>query len=148
MAFRGEGAKTLLDITASVDLAEKQLQQLPTGGRTPLAAGLYQSWQLLKARKRKDPELLPLLVVVTDGRANRPMWTDDPVADAMKAAALFRQEKVRAVVIDTERDFISLHIAEQTAQAMEADYYKVDELKGEQLRSIVKGRTAWMGQEN
>ncbi len=148
VAFRGEGAKTLLDITASVDLAEKQLQQLPTGGRTPLAAGLYQSWQLLKARKRKDPELLPLLVVVTDGRANRPMWTDDPVADAMKAAALFRQEKVRAVVIDTERDFISLHIAEQTAQAMEADYYKVDELKGEQLRSIVKGRTAWMGQEN
>ena len=141
VVFRGEGARTLLDITASVDLAEKQLQQLPTGGRTPLAAGLYQSWQLLKARKRKDPELLPLLVLVTDGRANRPMWTDDPVADAMKAAALLRQEKVRAVVIDTEQDFISIHIAEQTARAMEADYYKVDELKGEQLRSIVKGRT-------
>ena len=43
---------------------------------------------------------------------------------------------------------LGLKAAEQTAQAMEADYYKVDELKGEQLRSIVKGRTAWMGQEN
>lgn len=144
VAFRGEGAKILLDITASVDLAQRRLQQLPTGGRTPLAAGLFQAWQLLKARKRKEPELLPLLVLVTDGRANRAMWTDDPVSDAMRAAELFRQEGIRAVVIDTERDFISLHIAERAAQAMEANYYKVDELRGEQLRAIVKSRTAFL----
>ena len=142
VAFRGEGADTLLDITSSVDLAEKRLQQLPTGGRTPLAAGLYQSWQLLKARKRKDPEMLPLLVLVTDGRANRALWTQDPVADAMEAAALIRREGIRAVVIDTEQDFISLHIAKQTAEAMEADYYKANELRGEHLRAIVKGRTS------
>lgn len=146
VAFRGDGAETLLDITSSAELAQRRLQRLPTGGRTPLAAGLYQCWQLLKARKRKDPELLPLVVLVTDGRANRALWTRDPVADAEKAAALFRQEGIRSVVIDTERDFVSLHIAQQVAEAMDADYYKVDRLRSEQLHSIVKSRTGWMDQ--
>lgn len=142
VAFRKEGAQTLLDITASVDLAQRRLQELPTGGRTPLAAGLYQAWQLLRARRLKDPEMLPMVVLVTDGRANRPLWTQDPVEDALKAAGLLRHDHIRAVVIDTEKDFISLHIAQQVAQAMDADYYKADELRGEQLRAIVKSSSA------
>lgn len=147
VAFRREDAQTLLHITSSVDLAQKQLQRLPTGGRTPLAAGIFQAWQMLKARKLKDSEMLPMLVLVTDGRANRGLWTDDAVADALKAAELVRQEKIHAVVIDTEKDFISLHIAQKIADAMNATYYKVDELKAEQLQSIVKTRTAAVGFE-
>jgi len=148
VAFRRDDAQTLLHITSSVDLAQKKLQQLPTGGRTPLAAGIFQAWQMLKARKLKDPEMLPMLVLVTDGRANRGLWTDDPVADALKAAELIRQEHIHAVVVDTEKDFISLHIAQQIAAAMEATYYKVDELKAEQLQTIVKSRAAAVGFEN
>lgn len=145
VAFRKEGAETLLDITASVDLAQKKLQQLPTGGRTPLAAGLYQSWQLLKARRLKDPEMLPMLVLVTDGRANKSLWTEDPVNDALRAAQLIRQDHIHTVVVDTEKDFISLHIARQLADAMEAAYYKVDDLKAEQLQTIVKSRSVLAG---
>lgn len=145
VAFRKEGAETLLDITASVDLAQKKLQQLPTGGRTPLAAGLYQSWQHLKARRLKDPEMLPMLVLVTDGRANKSLWTEDPVSDALRAAELIRQDHIHTVVVDTEKDFISLHIARQLADAMDAAYYKVDDLKAEQLQTIVKSRSILAG---
>lgn len=145
VAFRKEGAQTLLDITASVDLAQKKLQELPTGGRTPLAAGLYQSWQLLKARRLKDPELLPMLVLVTDGRANRSLWTEDAVADALRAAELIRQDHIHTVVVDTEKEFISLHIARQLADVMDAAYYKVDDLKAEQLQTIVKSRSILAG---
>ena len=147
VAFRKDGAETLLDITASVDLAEKKLQALPTGGRTPLAAGLYQAWQLLRARRLKDPDMLPMIVLVTDGRANRSLWTEDAVADAVKVAELIRQDGIPAVVIDTEKDFISLHIAQQIAKAMHGTYHKVDELKAQQLRSIVKERTNQIGFE-
>lgn len=148
VAFRKDGAETLLDITASVDLAQKKLQALPTGGRTPLAAGLYQAWQLLRARKLKDPDILPMIVLVTDGRANRSLWTEDAVADAVKAAELIRQDGIHAVVIDTEKDFISLHIAEQIAKAMHGTYHRVDQLKAQQLRSIVKERTNQIGFES
>ena len=147
VAFRRDGAEILLDITASVDLAEKKLQALPTGGRTPLASGLYQAWQLLRARKLKDPDMLPMIVLVTDGRANRPLWTEDAVADAVKAAELIHRDGIHAVVIDTEKDFISLHIAQQIAKAMHGTYHKVDELKAQQLRSIVKERTNQIGFE-
>ena len=147
VAFRKDGAETLLDITASVDLAQKKLQALPTGGRTPLASGLYQAWQLLRARKLKDPDMLPMIVLVTDGRANRPLWTENAVADAVKAAELIHRDGIHGVVIDTEKDFISLHIAQQIAQAMHGTYHKVDELKAQQLRSIVKERTNQIGFE-
>ncbi len=79
-----------------------------------------------------------MVVLVTDGRANRPLWTDDAVADALRAAELIRQDGIRAMVIDTEQNFISLHIAVQVAEAMNADYCKVDDLRGEELRAIVK----------
>ena len=147
VAFRKDGAETLLDITASVDLAQKKLQALPTGGRTPLASGLYQAWQLLRARKLKDPDMLPMIVLVTDGRANRPLWTENAVADAVKAAELIHRDGIHGVVIDTEKDFISLHIAQQIAQAMHGTYHKVDELKAQQLRSIIKERTNQIGFE-
>ena len=88
-----------------------------------------------------------MVVLVTDGRANRPLWTEDPVEDAMKAAALLRRDRVSAVVIDTEQDFISLHIARQVADALGAVYYKVDELRGEELGAIVRRRSALAGLE-
>lgn len=145
IAFRQKQAEVLLGITTSVDLAQKELQTLPTGGRTPLADGLYSAWQLFCARKRKDPEMLPLLVLVTDGRANSALWSDDPVEDALKAARLIASEHIPAIVVDTENDFISFHLAERIAAAMEATYFKVNELKSTQLRGIVSLRQGMLG---
>ena len=39
IAFRRDKAEVLLPVTRSVDLAQKCLQKLPTGGKTPLADG-------------------------------------------------------------------------------------------------------------
>jgi magnesium chelatase subunit D len=36
LAFRGNDAEVLLNITSSVELARKNLEELPTGGKTPL----------------------------------------------------------------------------------------------------------------
>lgn len=145
IAFRQRQAEVLLGITASVDLAQKELQALPTGGRTPLADGLYSAWQLLRARRRKDPEMLPLLVLVTDGRANSPLWSDDAVEDALQAARLIANEHIPAIVVDTENDFISFHLAERISEAMKASYFKVNELKSAQLRGIVSFRQNMLG---
>ena len=43
--------------------------ELPTGGRTPLAAGLLRAHEVLRGRAAARPAPPPLLVVVTDGRA-------------------------------------------------------------------------------
>ena len=47
IAFRGTKAELLLSPTRSVDTAEKQLRDLPTGGRTPLAHALQVATDVL-----------------------------------------------------------------------------------------------------
>ena len=47
----------------------RRLDELPAGGRTPLAEGLLEAAKVLRRERLRDPRLRPLLVVVTDGRA-------------------------------------------------------------------------------
>ncbi len=69
ITFRGSAARVLLPPTSSVEAAAARLAELPTGGRTPLAAGLLRAHEVLRTERLRDPDRRPLLVVVTDGRA-------------------------------------------------------------------------------
>ncbi|MGI5040213.1 putative cobaltochelatase, partial [Streptomyces sp. JAC128] len=77
VTFRGKDAEVALPPTSSVDAAAARLESLPTGGRTPLAAGLLKAHDVLRVERLRDPSRRPLLVVVTDGRATGGV---DPVA--------------------------------------------------------------------
>ena len=50
VAFKGKEAELILPPCSSVDLALSRLQALPTGGKTPLCAGLSRGLQLLHRR--------------------------------------------------------------------------------------------------
>jgi magnesium chelatase subunit D len=69
ITFRGTEAALALPPTSSVDAAAARLESLPTGGRTPLAAGLLKAHEVLRVERLRDPARRALLVVVTDGRA-------------------------------------------------------------------------------
>ena len=138
VAFRRQKAEVLLPITRSVDLAQKCLAEMPTGGKTPLADGLATALLTLARLNKKDSELEPILVLVTDGRANAVEGNEDPVASAIKMAEKIRKAKITSVVIDTENDFIKLGIAKKVAQAMGASYYSLNQLSKEQILRIVR----------
>jgi magnesium chelatase subunit D len=84
VSFRGSGATVLLPPTSSVELAARRLTALPTGGRTPLDAGLARARTVLAAEAVRDPRRRPLLVVITDGRANA---VAQPIASRAASAA-------------------------------------------------------------
>lgn len=139
IAFRRQQAELLLPITRSVDLAQKCLAELPTGGKTPLADGLAMALQTLSMMNKHDSELEPILVLVTDGRANA-MEADggDPVASAIKIAERIGKAKITSVVIDTESDFIKLGLAKRIAAAMGANYYTLQRLSKDSIIRIVR----------
>ena len=139
IAFRRQQAELLLPITRSVDLAQKCLAELPTGGKTPLADGLAMALQTLSMMNKHDSELEPILVLVTDGRANA-MEADggDPVASAIKIAERIGKAKITSVVIDTESDFIKLGLAKRVAAAMGANYYTLQRLTKDSIIRIVR----------
>ncbi len=101
VAFGGERAQVLLRPTGSVEVARARLAELPTGGRTPLAAGIAAALELATAPARAGTHR-PRLVLVTDGRATAGPAGQDPVEAAGQAADAVRRAGVEAVVIDVE----------------------------------------------
>src|SRR5438067_10515266 len=87
VTFRSSSAVLALPPTWSVEAAAARLTDLPTGGRTPLAAGLLRAHEVLRVERVRDPQRRPLLVVVTDGRATGPRGGSH-LSDAYSAAAL------------------------------------------------------------
>lgn len=139
IAFRRDKADVLLPITRSVDLAQKRLAEMPTGGKTPLADGLALALQTLALQNKRDSELEPILILVTDGRANAVHEGEkDPVAAAVSMAEKIAKAKITSVVIDTESDFIKLGIAKKVATAMQANYYTLQRLSKENIIHIVR----------
>ena len=147
ITFRGTGAQVLLPPTSSVDLAHALLSEMPTGGRTPLSRGLLLAMEVIEAEKQKDRNVLPLLVVLSDGRANVAMGAADtgpstgtslPITEARAMAAAVKEQRIPAVVVDTETDFLRLGLAGPIAEAMGAPCIKLEELHSDALADTVR----------
>lgn len=138
VAFRGNGAQTLLNITGSPDLARKCMDELPTGGKTPLAAGIAAACELLRAERIRTPDALQYLIFISDGKANVPLRSDDPFGDALTAAEQVRLSGVGAMVLDTENSYIRFGFAKQIAERMDAQYISLDEVTGSAVEENVR----------
>jgi magnesium chelatase subunit D len=103
VAFRGRAAEILLPPTPSLVRAKRSLAGLPGGGPTPLASGIDAAAALAAETSRRGRT--PLLVLLTDGRANiaRDGTAGRPMAeeDALSAAAPIRAAGIAALLLDT-----------------------------------------------
>lgn len=131
VTFRGDGADVVLRPTGSVEVARARLTDLPTGGRTPLAAGIHTALSLAQ-----HPADRPLLVLVSDGRATAGPDGHDPLVAAKEAAAEVRRRKVPAVVVDAEDGHARLGLAAELAQAMGARYLTLAQLSAASVRQL------------
>ena len=136
IAFRRDRAETLLPMTRSVELAEKQLRELPTGGRTPLAEGLAHALQMLHELERRGGGK-NVLVLVTDGRTNAKEG-DAGVQRALWAAEEVAGTQALSLVLDTERAVPRVGIAPELARRMDARYYTLEQLSAEGVLEIVR----------
>ncbi|MGW1720468.1 putative cobaltochelatase [Streptomyces sp. NPDC002156] len=135
VTFRGSAADVALPPTSSVDAAAVRLESLPTGGRTPLAAGLLKAHDVLRVERMRDPARRALVVVVTDGRAT---GGPEPVALAGRAARLFAAEGVASVVVDCESGVVRLGLAGQLAGELGGTAVTLDELRADSIAGLVK----------
>ncbi|MCF3136269.1 putative cobaltochelatase [Streptomyces olivochromogenes] len=135
VTFRGKDAQVALPPTSSVDAAAARLESLPTGGRTPLAAGLLRAHEVLRVERLRDPARRALVVVVTDGRAT---GGPEPVALAGRAARLFGAEGVASVVVDCESGPVRLGLAGQLADELGGTAVTLDELRADSIAGLVR----------
>lgn len=140
VSFRGDRADIVLSPTASVELANLRLRSLPTGGATPLAAGIMKALEVLETELRRSAETVPWLVLVTDGRGNVGLDGGLGSEDARAAATRLKMVSgVNAVVIDTAGGS-GVSAAKDLARAAGAEYVKLATLDGKSLVSEVRRR--------
>ncbi|MFC8918897.1 putative cobaltochelatase [Streptomyces sp. NPDC057116] len=142
VTFRGAAADLALPPTSSVDAAAARLERLPTGGRTPLAAGLLKAHEVLRVERLRDPARRPLLVVVTDGRAT---GGPEPVALAARAAGLHAAQGTASVVVDCETGPVRLGMAGELAGALGGTAVTLDELRADAIAGLVRDVRATTG---
>ncbi|MFJ6353542.1 MULTISPECIES: putative cobaltochelatase [unclassified Streptomyces] len=136
ITFRGRDAELALPPTSSVDAAATRLEQLPTGGRTPLSAGLLKAHDVLRVERLRDPSRRPLLVVVTDGRATG--GGADPLALAARAARLHAADGTASVVVDCETGPVRLGLAGNLARELGGTAVTLDELRADAIAGLVR----------
>jgi magnesium chelatase subunit D len=138
VAFRDQQAEVLLRPTSSVLLAQQQLRKLPLGGATPFADGLWQAWQLVRCERQKQPNLQPLLVVISDGEANVPLVAGTDIYQELNdIARQIGQDKIGSVVIDSMPGVGNPRLQE-LARKLAGSYRQIRELHAGKLLAVVR----------
>ncbi|HKY83257.1 MAG TPA: VWA domain-containing protein [Anaerolineales bacterium] len=138
IVFQKDRALTVLPPTNSVHLAHKALTDIPVGGKTPLSAGLRLAYELFQQERIAHPDVLPLLILLTDGAGNVSMSHLPPQEEAHAIADLIHRSDVRAVVINMEHAAFDQGLATGLAEHLGGPCYTLSELKAESLYRAVR----------
>lgn len=145
VVFQKDRALVALPPTNSVELARRALGDLPVGGKTPLSAGLQAAYDIITREMKQDPDLMPLMVLLTDGAGNVSMTDRSPRKEAYLVAEMFPRADIRSVVINMENEAFDQGLAEELAVHLEGPCYSLAELKAEVLLRTVRGELAGEG---
>jgi magnesium chelatase subunit D len=139
VVFQREEARVVLPPTSSVELAQQALRDIPVGGKTPLSAGLLLAYQLCMGARRRDAEVLPLVIILTDGAGNVSVTGLPPQEETGLVAGLIHQNHFRAVVVNMEHPAFDRGLANQLALDLGGVCYSLPELRADTLVETVKG---------
>ena len=105
-----------------------------------MAHGLKLGVETIKNYLRGDREAVPLIVLVSDGRANVNLHGGDPFEEAKLMARQVACAGIQSIVLDTEQDFLSFGLVKQISDEMGGKYMRLDELSAAPIASAVRSK--------
>lgn len=138
IVFQKDRATLVLPPTNSIDLAKRMLVNLPIGGKTPLAAGLWLARETIRKEIRKYPELVPLLVILTDGAGNVSMGERPPQVEAYHVAEQLKEDDVQSIVINMESADYDKGLAQALADHLGGVCHNLASLQAHALLNMVR----------
>ncbi len=138
VVFQKDRATMILPPTNSIQLARRALADIPVGGKTPLAAGLFLAHQTIDREKVLRPDVLPLIILLTDGAGNVSMSGLPPQEEAHRIAERIADDAIRAIVVNMEHASFDQGLAQTLAEHLNAPCYTLNELKAENLYRAVR----------
>ncbi|MEW6718099.1 MAG: putative cobaltochelatase [Chloroflexota bacterium] len=138
IVFQKDRATLILPPTNSVELAKKALKDIPVGGKTPLSAGLYLAHHVIRKDRLVHPDVLPLMILLTDGAGNVSMGSMSPQEETHHLAEKMAADHIRSIVVNMEHETFDQGLAQSLADHLKAPCYTLNELKAENLYRAVR----------
>jgi len=138
VTFRSSEAHLLLPFTNSVERAQQLLAEVPVGGKTPLSRGLLLAYHCFLRALRREPQAIPLMVLLTDGAGNVSMTEMPPREEARQIARLIKQAGIRSVVVNMEPAEFDRGLAQEIADALGGPCYSLEQLHADALLKTVE----------
>ncbi|MAS37061.1 MAG: hypothetical protein CL610_23880 [Anaerolineaceae bacterium] len=138
IVFQKDRASLVLPPTNSVVLAKKALANIPVGGKTPLSAGLLLSYETIKREKVLHPDIVPMIILLTDGAGNVSIGNDPPQEEAHRIARMINDSDIKTVTINMEHVAFDRGLATQLADKLGGPCYTLGQLHAELLYATVR----------
>lgn len=169
VALKDTGAIVVQHPTTNLRVVANKLLGLKISGFTSLAAGMLKAWEVLKEARRRNRSTIPVMVIITDGSANVPLWRspetseirhfdeigiitrqfeDLAVRDVMSVSKMIRKEGVHTVVVNTNpylygRETYGFSVTNQIASITGGSLHVVGRLASkEELTERIFGKIA------
>ena len=140
--FQKDRSILVLPPTNSVQLAKRALADIPVGGKTPLSAGLFLAHQVIQRERLAHPDVMPLIILLTDGAGNVSMSHLPPQEESHRIAEQIADDAIRCVVINMEHAAFDQGLAQTLAEHLKAPCYTLSELKADVLYQKVREEMA------
>jgi magnesium chelatase subunit D len=138
VVFQKDRAINVLPPTNSVQLAQRALADIPVGGKTPLSAGLMLAFEIFQQEKITHPDVLPLMILLTDGAGNVSQGELPPQEEAHLIADRIKEAEIHSVVINMEHAAFDQGLAQGLAERLGGPCYTLHSLKAEHLYRTVR----------
>ncbi len=138
VVFQKDRAQVILPPTNSVTLAKQALANIPVGGKTPLSAGLLISYETIQREKILHPDIIPLIILLTDGAGNVSMGKDSPQEEAHRIAEMIKHEQIKAVTINMEHTAFDQGLAAKLAERLGGPCYSLGQIRTDNLLQTVR----------
>ncbi|MGE5545116.1 MAG: vWA domain-containing protein [Bacillota bacterium] len=130
VTFQEMKAQLVVPFTKNQKTLSRGLKNVRPGGLTPLADGIVTSIEVIRSTRVNNP----VLILITDGMPNFPLWSFDAKKDALEAAYRIAESKVRFICIGVEsnKDYLK-----ELAHNGKGKLYVVDDLNRNNLVDIM-----------
>ena len=129
----------MLPPTRSVEYSYRKLEELPTGGKTPLGQALVTVGDFMTSYSRSHPGESCYIVLITDGRANVPLREgSDANEEARALAEGLAIPQVKWIVVDASTGYIRFDNAERLARELNGTYFRLEDLNADRLAESVR----------
>ena len=121
MVFRGNDTQVLVPPTKDLPRIEEALENLPTGGKTPLTPALYEAFQVAKKEMKENPTV----ILISDGKGN--VFIKNSLEEDFAFLQTFANS-INLVVVNAESRNRSIGILEQLAKIFNAPHFYLEEV--------------------